>query len=241
MIDSPHIRVVLSRPSEPRNIGAVCRAMKNHGLHHLVIASRDSVDTAAAAPLAVHATDILESARIVSDLSEALSGSSLVAGVTRRGGQKRKSVTFSARQFAELPALQSGGVTSVVFGNEQSGLSDDELELCSLAVFIPTDDECPSLNLSHAVQVVAYELFVADAPNGVRNPHAPLAAHALDESVGRMIDSLNAIGYHTQDGPQGMGLFLRDILGRSALMPREAARLERLFRTLEGMYRSGSG
>ena len=239
MIDLSQVQVVLSHPSEPRNIGSACRAMKNHALHDLVIVAEGKIDVETARPLALHAADILSSAHVVDSLEAAVAHSALVAGVTRRAGQKRKSVTFSARQFASLPVLRSGGRISVVFGNEQSGLSDEELAFCDAAVFIPSDDDFPSLNLSHAVQIVAYELYVADAPNGVRNPHEPLDRTALTASVGRLVDSLEALGYHTQEGPQGMRLFLRDLLARAAMMPREAARLERLFRTLEGMYASG--
>ena len=210
--------------------------MKNHGLRELVIVSSDRPDMEAASPLAVHASDLLENARVVPDLRTATVGCTLVAGVTRRTGQKRKNVTFSARQFASLPAVVGAGQVAVVFGNEQSGLSDDELHECAMAVFIPSDPLCPSLNLSHAVQVVAYELFVATAPNGVRSPHEPLAAAALRHSVDRIIGSLDALGYHSQDGPQGLGAFLRELLGRAALMPREASRLEHLFETLEGMH-----
>ena len=213
--------------------------MKNHGFRELVIVSSAPPDLEAASPLAVHATDILESAQVVGDLRSALEGASVVAGVTRRGGQKRKSVAFSARQFAQMPGVVDGGDVAVVFGNEQSGLSDEELQQCTMAVFIPSDAGCPSLNLSHAVQVVAYELFVAPAQNGVRNPHEPLTDADLRQSVGRIVRSLEALGYHTQQGPQGMESLLREVLGRAALMPREASRLERLFRTLEGIHTQG--
>jgi TrmH family RNA methyltransferase len=210
--------------------------MKNHGFTDLAIVTGQSLDLDEAARLAVHATDVLDNAVIVPDLETAIESSSVVAGVTRRVGQKRKLVSFSAHQLATLPAVESGAPISVVFGNEQSGLSDEELLRCTMAVFIPTDPACPSLNLSHAVQVVAYELYVAGVRDGVRTPHRPLAVDALDRSVDTIIDSLASIGYNAQDGPQGMRALLREIFGRAALMPREATRLERLFHTLRGMY-----
>jgi TrmH family RNA methyltransferase len=212
--------------------------MKNHGFGSLAIVAPEGLDRAAAKPLAVHAEDVLERATVVSSLSEAICESTVIAGVTRRVGQKRKPVSFSARQFAGLHALRRSGRVSVVFGNEQAGLSDDELELCTMAVFVPSSPLCPSLNLSHAVQVVAYELFVASSPNGITDPHKPLSNRELRAVVGRITDSLEEIGYHPQDGPQGMRVFLRETLGRAALMPREAQRFEKLFAIIAGIASS---
>ena len=245
-----HVRIVLSRPSEPRNVGATCRAMKNSGVSRLVIASPEEPDLDAARRLAVGATDVLESANLVTSLPEAVEGCSLVAGITRRTGQRRKTASFSPRQFAEK-VCAAGAEVAVVFGNEQSGLSDDELELCHLAVSIPSSPEQPSLNLSHAVQVIAYELYLADlalaerdsAPGGASigaESHVPVDAAELDNGIARIVAALEQLGFHTQEGPQGMPSFLRDILGRSMLSEAELSRLRSLFEKLEGMHRSAN-
>lgn len=283
-----HVHIVLSHPSEPRNVGAVCRAIKNAGITRLTIVTDSEIDLDAARPLAVDARDILDTARIVPDLPAALTGSTLIAGVTRRVGQRRKVVSFApwqlARKAADLAvpanndraagnsaAVKRGGATvSIVFGNEQSGLSDAELELCHMAVGIPSSPEFPSLNLSHAVQIIVYELYISDlarragtgegttsdagragnesaiagrvdANHQPRIPfiHAPIDAQELTTGVERIVNSLENLGFHTQAGPQGMRVFLTDILGRAILSQIEIRRLREMFAKLEGMHGRG--
>lgn len=255
----PHVHVVLARPSEARNIGAACRAIANFGIHRLTIVTETPIDYEAARPLAVAAAPLLEAARVVPTLSEAVADDALVAGITRRLGQKRKSTAFTPRELA-IRALDERASIAVVFGNEQHGLSDEELLSCHIAVAIPTSPTVPSLNLSHAVGVICYELFQARrdarrgalgnadrddadlAPEGpaVRPLHPgagtlPTAAD-LDAASARMIASLEALGFHSQDGPQGMRLFLRDLCARAGTSTSEARRLEELFAKLAGMH-----
>jgi TrmH family RNA methyltransferase len=230
-----HIQVVLSHPSEPRNIGAACRAMKNAGISRLVIVTDRRIDFRAAEPLAVGAGDVLQNARVLSDLREALADSALAAGLTRRVGQRRKPVSFSPRQLAGK-MVRAQGTVSAVFGNEQAGLSDSELQLCHMAVGIPTSPGLPSLNLSHAVQVVAYELYLADLEKTGISTHTPIDSATLNTRVAEIVQSIERLGFHTQPGPQGMPAFLTDILGRAMLSEVEAERLCALFGKLEGMH-----
>jgi len=274
-----HVTIVLSRPSEARNIGAACRAMKNAGISRLVIAVDGEIDFAAARPLAAGAADVLDAADVVPTLEEAIAGASLVAGITRRTGQRRKTVSFTPWELAgkvvalarkeggpsdkpgtrqartrdpeaqEANVVAAGGAT-VVFGNEQSGLSDAELELCTLAVAIPSAPEQPSLNLSHAVQIICYELYLAElglgrgsataagTPVGAADPSREFASReTLETEVARITAALNALGFLTQEGPQGMPALLRDILGRALVSPEELSRLTAMFKKLEGMHR----
>ena len=238
-----HVHVVLSRPSEARNVGAVCRAIKNAGITRLTIVSDSEIDFEAARPLAVDARDLLDAARVVPDLPAALADSTLIAGVTRRVGQRRKLVSFTPRQLAEKVAGLAAatppghGTVSIVFGNEQSGLLDAELELCHMAVSIPSSPDFPSLNLSHAVQVIAYELYIADLAGRADTAHQPVDARELAANVARIVNSLENLGFHTQAGPQGMRTFLSDILGRAMLSQAEVHRLKGLFEKIEGMHR----
>lgn len=247
-----NIRIVLARPSEPRNVGAVCRAMKNSGLSRLSIVAPDGVDEERARPLAVAALDVLEQAVITADLPSAIRGSSMVAGVTRRTGKRRKAASFRPWEFAtQVTGAVNGtseqGIVSVVFGNEQSGLSDEELQLCQMAVAIPTSDAQPSLNLSHAVQVIGYELYIADRINvgrrdgvalapRIRPRHRAIDIDQLDRSVDAIIASMHALGFQTQPGPQGMRAFLMDTLGRAMLTKAEVDRFQMVFSKIAGMH-----
>ena len=233
------VHVVLARPSEPRNIGAACRAIANFGMTRLSIVTDRPVDYDAARPLAVGATDVLEAARVASSLSEVTAGCSLVAGITRRLGQKRKHVSYTPWDFAERFVAdargRARGDVAIVFGNEQAGLSDEELEQCHLAVSIPTSPACPSLNLSHAVAVIAHELYRAARAGSLPAPDA-LNADEIEQTAQQIVDSLKMLGYHWQEGPQGMRSFMRDVIARAGLSSPEAHRFKELFTKLAGMH-----
>ncbi|MBU8913998.1 MAG: RNA methyltransferase, partial [Spirochaetales bacterium] len=104
---------------------------------------------------------------------------------------------------------------------------------------IPSSPDFPSLNLSHAVQVITYELYLADLSGRAGTAHQPVDARELAASVARIVNSLENLGFHTQAGPQGMRTFLSDILGRAMLSHAEAVRLKGLFEKIEGMHGRG--
>jgi tRNA/rRNA methyltransferase/tRNA (cytidine32/uridine32-2'-O)-methyltransferase len=185
--------IVLSRPMEAGNVGAVCRAMKNMGLSRLRLAAPDFFESpgtlseagpgyggieAVIRARAVHAVDIWEGAETFDTLAAATADCSLVIGTTRRRGRHRKQVTLSPWEAAAF-LREKPGPAALVFGNERTGLEDEEMELCNLASHIPAAGDFPSLNLSHAVQIYAYELFRLAAP-AARALAAPAAAPALE-------------------------------------------------------------
>jgi TrmH family RNA methyltransferase len=223
------IRIVLVRPKEDKNIGSVCRAMKTMGFGSLTIVGHDSVNRIEAAITAVHAADVLEQAIHCETLEEAVQDAVLVAGVSRRRGRWRKYFALNPEQLAERVVSIRRGTCALVFGNEASGLNAGDLARCHLAVRIPSSPQFPSLNLSHAVQIVTYQLF--RRLNGVRQNcrFSPISPDALDALVSLTIDSLAKIGFFTQGDPREMSVFLRDILARAALEQREADRLAGIF------------
>lgn len=161
------LRVVLSHPSHPGNIGAAARAMKTMGLQQLVLVNPRSFPDPEASARASGATDVLDNAQVCRSLEEALHGTVFVAGMTAR--RRDLSAPFAwAREAAthlidqQRQAQQSGrGEVALLFGTEKTGLSNDELEHCHLNVMIPTNPEYSSLNLASAVQIMAYELRLA--------------------------------------------------------------------------------
>lgn len=214
--------------------------MKTMGLRRLCITGEAAFDKATAERLAVHALDVLRSVERVHYLEEAVRDCALVAGVTRRRGQKRKYVYYSPRQLAEKINKMKGAEIAVVFGNETSGLSDDELAQCHMAVSIPSSPECPSLNLSHAVQLIAYELYVArlSGREGETESYRPLDGAGLKSLTTAYIDMLHSIGFSTREGPRGMPVFLRDIFARASLTEEEAERLASLAEKIDGLFKS---
>ncbi|MCB9832827.1 MAG: TrmJ/YjtD family RNA methyltransferase [Planctomycetes bacterium] len=158
------IAIVLVEPRGPLNVGAAARAMKNMGLGELVIVGELDPLGEEVRRMAAHSEEILERARRLPTLEEALRDRGLVVGTTARG--RHRQPTLSPREAA--PAILAAAARSrvaVVFGREDHGLSADELALCHLVLSAPTSAERTSLNLAQAVLLVAYELFQAsDAP-----------------------------------------------------------------------------
>jgi tRNA/rRNA methyltransferase len=234
MSSERRIRIILVRPKESRNVGAVCRAMKNMGLTSLSIVMDGLIDPSSAGALAHYAADVLENAEVYGDLRQAIGDAVLVAGTTRRRGKRRKYFSIFPEQLAERIAAVASGTVAILFGNEDTGLTDDELSLCHLAVTIPSSDAFPSLNLSHAVQIVCYEIFRA-LSRGHLTPFSPIGSREVDSLVSVITRSLKAIGFFKLVGPEQMGVFLKDIIARAGLSVNEARRLAVVFRKIGGL------
>ena len=228
------VRIVLVRPRDPRNVGAVCRAMKCMGLRRLAIVTEGLLDPTQARTLAHYAADVLDEATLHAELREAIGDAVLVAGTTRRRGRNRKYFSVFPEQLAQRIASIRTGTVAVLFGNEETGLTDEELSLCNLAVTIPASPEFPSLNLSHAVQVVCYEIHRA-LRAGHLTPFTPIGAAAVDDLVSIITSSLENIGFFTQVTPRQMGVYFKDIIARAGLSVNEAKRLGVIFRKIVGL------
>jgi tRNA/rRNA methyltransferase len=213
--------------------------MKTMGFTSLALVLGPLIDLEQAAVLAHHARDVLEGALFCTDLEQAIGDASLVAGTTRRRGRNRKYFALFPEQLAERAAAAAPGRVAVLFGNEETGLTDEELARCNLAVTIPSAPAFPSLNLSHAVQVIAYELArERDRPH--RTSFAPIAGGEIDELASLMVRSLAAIGFRNPRGLENLTVFFRDIVARAGLSPGEAHRLGVVFRKIAGL-KTGRG
>ena len=150
------VRVVLARPRDPNNIGAVARAMKNFGCRDLWVVAPLSVtwDEVTAAP---HAMDVVTQARVVATLAEALADCTLVIGTGDATRAQGHTAPCTPRALSELLSQASQSV-ALVFGNEKHGLTNDDLSHCHRLMTIPTQADCPSMNLGQAVAVCLYEL-----------------------------------------------------------------------------------
>lgn len=148
--------VVLVRPENPANIGATARAMRNTGLHRLILVAPAPFRTVECWRSAWGAHDVLEAIEEVPDLRSAVERYDHLAAFTGRSNadQPATDVREIAIRFVGLPATAR---TAFVFGPETAGLSEDELRLCGVRVRIPTHPDQPSINLSHAVLVAGYE------------------------------------------------------------------------------------
>jgi tRNA/rRNA methyltransferase len=209
------IRVVLVRPREAQNVGAVARAMKNMGLGRLVLVDAAGLDEARAATLAVHASDVLAARRHVATLGEALAGCGLVVGTSGRATAARDADTTPRALAPLVLAAASTNDVALVFGPEDHGLALEELKLCQRVLAIPTSDAYGSLNLAQAVLLCAYELWVATAPQSTARALAP--HERLELLWSKLEAGLAAVSFLHGDEAPAMMRRLRTILGRAAL------------------------
>jgi TrmH family RNA methyltransferase len=221
------VDVVLVRPSRAANVAASCRAMKNMGLGTLwMVGVEPGFVAGPARDLAYGAWDVLDAARIAPDLRTATAEAALVVGTSGRAVPE----AWAPRALAERAAAQAaGGRLALVFGPEATGLRSDELDLCHARVHVPTDPAHPSLNLSQAVLILAYELRLAAAPP-VTPPAPRASAGELERALDELREGLLAIGYLNPENPGAILAELRRLLARAAPTPREVGLLRGLAR-----------
>jgi len=226
------VRVVLSRTSHPGNIGAAARAMKTMGLSRLWLVSPASFPDPVAEARASGAGDVLAGARVVESLQEALSGTVFAAALTAR--RRDLSLARLDPRAAAAELVQGSrdrcGEVALVFGNEASGLSNEELELCALPVTIPANPAYPSLNLGAAVQLMCYELRLAVMGQGDNTsflPVEPLPESATHEEIeyffAHLESSIVASGFLDPAKPRRLMPRLRRLFGRVRLEKEEIA------------------
>ncbi len=221
-----HIRFVLVRTSHPGNIGAAARAIRTMGLRRLSLVAPHTFPHADAVALASGANDVLEEAPISPDLSTAIADCQLVLCATAR----RRDVPMEeidAREAAAraLAAAREGREVALVFGNERTGLENDEIKRCHAAVLIPSDPEFASLNLAQAVQVLAYEVRMAmlagASPLPEQKSDPPASSAELEAFFEHLERTLEAIDFHKGRSPRTIMLRLRRLYLRAQPDERE--------------------
>ncbi len=185
------VRVVLLRPKNPQNAGAAARALKNFGLAQwALVQPAFALEDAEAHKVAVQSHDVLRAAATPASLEDAVRDCVWVVGTSSRRVRGKRSL--SPRAFAkEALDRAASGPVALVFGEESSGLSNEEVERCQDLSSIPTADEQPSLNLAQAVLLYCYELRLAGLEAQPARP-APAAALATDGALEELSQALGA-------------------------------------------------
>jgi tRNA/rRNA methyltransferase len=236
-----NLRIVLVRPRHSGNIGAVARAMRNMGINDLALVSPSQLCRNAADTMAVHAREVLDMMQVHSSLRAAVAECGLVVGTTCRPGLYRDGALTPRALAPHILAAAEANRVALVFGPEDSGLTNEDLRFCHRLATIPTDSAYSSLNVAQAVLLCCYELFiVAQAEEEVSSPSRPLAMAERQELMYEKLKrALLKVGFLHGDNPDHIMFALRRILGRAGLEDRDVRILLGMARQIEWYANGG--
>ncbi len=234
-----NIRVVLTHPRHPGNIGAVARAMKTMGLTALALVGPRGFPHADADARAAGAIDVLQAAQVFQSLEAALHGCVLAVATSSRQRELRHETMTVREAAAELLIRAAAQPVAIVFGNETSGLSGAEASLCPVWAHIPANPEYSSLNLAAAVQIFAYELRML-LPESSRREQAEFEPASL-EQIEQLYRHIERTMVHTvfldPAQPKRMLPRLQRVLARARLEAEEVNILRGFLKSIERLRR----
>ncbi len=226
-----NIIVVFVEPETPGNIGFIARTMKNFGLKKLVLINPCKLDDEAYLH-AMHATDILENSIKFKSLNEMLEEVSpdFIIGTTGVPGGSYKIARTPLRPEQFAKALNTKAKIAILFGREGNGLTNDEIGECDIIVSIPTSQEYPIMNVSHAAAIIFCEIFKERDYNleGVEE------ASGLEKRllVSDMEDIISSLGLPDHKRRVALRAF-KNLIGRAFITGREAHTLKGIFRRIK--------
>ncbi len=242
-----NIRIVLVNTTHPGNIGAAARAMKNMGLRHLYLVAPLRYPADDATWRAASAVDVLDAAIVVDSFDAAIAGCSLVIGTSARERtipwpllDPRRACAQAYREAAQQPI-------ALVFGREDRGLTNEELQKCQLHIHIPSNPEYSSLNIAMAVQVVAYELRMLQVADEL--PTDAMDGwdfdYANNDDIERFFThldmALTEMGYLKPEAPKQTSTRLRRLFQRTRLDAMEINMLRGILSSAQYWVRRAKG
>lgn len=230
LFDPDPIRFVLVEPQRAGNVGAAARALTNLGFSRLeIVRPAEDPRNAEARRMAVNAGPLLDAAGIHSTLETALVGAQTVVGATARTGKQRKPHWRIDALAEQVIAMGNPGELAIVFGREDHGLNDDDLDRCTHLAYLPADEAYTSFNVAQAVLLFAWELRRAGL--GPADPQDPPAPDEDREAFYNHYEqALRAIGFVTDQTAPSIMRRMRRLYGRAGVTEEELA-------TLRGMAR----
>ena len=234
-----NISIILTGTKHPGNIGSAARAMFNMGLDQLILAAPQCEISDESYRLAKGGRSVLDSVKVRRSVKSAMRGIRLLVGTTGKSGGYRAS-TFSLRSSVPRILKQAAHQkVGILFGPEDTGLIDDDLQFCQLLVRIPTRDKANSINLSQAVMIVCYELWMGSlGRDPARIPN--LASLEQIEAMYQQLErALLDIGFLQTQNAKHMMLRMRQMLGRAGLEAQDVGILRGIARQIA--WYTGSG
>ena len=231
------VKVVLVGTTHPGNIGATARAIKNMGILNLALVQPKEFPSDVATFRSKAAKNILENAEVYESLKDAVSECELVVGTSARDRTIPWPVLNPREAAAEMHKSSLNGDVAIVFGREDRGLTNEELGLCNFHVHIPSDPEYSSLNLSQAVQILAYEIRLAYLEENERNEDYWDVDLVNNEQTERLINHMDElmqeVDFYDTENPRKLLVRVRRFFKRSKIDVMEANIFRGFFATIQ--------
>jgi tRNA/rRNA methyltransferase len=234
-----NIRIVMVRPRGSGNIGSVARAMKNFGGAELAIVGTARTQSFWAKAMAVHGRDVLSQAKRYDTIRAAIADCTLVVGTTCRAGLYRAHSQSPREVAPSVAAAAKQGKVALLFGPEDHGLSNKDLEHCQLLADIPSHPDYRSLNVAQAAVICMYEFYLAALERTANDTILRAEAENIERLFDIMRHALLKIGFLDSENPEHMLLAFRRIFGRAGLEEKDVRILTGMFRQIEWYAKQG--
>lgn len=229
-----NISIVLYKPKYAGNVGAIARAAKNMGIGNIIVVGVADLDTEEMKKRSTHlATDVLDKIKYFADIGAALAGFQYIVGTTARVGKARGPFHTPRKIAQELVGISRNNKVALLFGPEDTGLTNKELRYCQAVVTIPSTRDFKSLNLSHAVTILCYEIFTATLPATCEAPPKWARSAELEGMYGQIKELLAETGFLNPENPEYWMMHLRRFFARAGLLSREVKIIRGICRQLE--------
>lgn len=232
-VNPDNISIVMVRPRYPENIGAAARAMCNMGIKKLVVVAPENFDIEKVRKLATHAaSEVVDKIELYEHLKEALAPYNYVVGTTARLGGERRTISSPSAAAENLVTISRKNRVAVLFGPEDRGLLNDDIRLCHEIVNIPASD-FSSLNVSQAVLIICYELFLAGLEEKPKFAPRLATRYELDGMYAQVKEILVRINYINPENPDYWMNKLRHFFTRLELRAREVSIMRGICRQID--------
>jgi tRNA/rRNA methyltransferase len=229
-----NIAIVLKGPKYAGNVGSVARIAKNMGIDKILVVDGRGMPPAEMKQASTHfAAELIDQIVYLNNMGEALAGFEYLVGTTSRRGSVRGPVVSPREMAATLIDISQHNRVGLLFGPEDMGLANADLKLCHGLVTIPTSEQLKSINLSHAVMILCYEIFTAQR-NDLEVFTPRLATAAEIEGMYEQIKALlQKIGFLNPQNPEYWMLHIRRFFSRTRLFAKDVKIIRGVCRQLE--------
>ncbi len=228
------ITFVVVEPHHPGNIGSICRACKNMGISHITLVNPVDYMVEETFKLGWASEDVIRSIRKVSTLEEAIEGMHLVIGTTQRQRGSHPPIVAPREVGITLASMAQAGLkVAILFGRENNGLTNEELAQCQWISRIPSKSDHPALNLSQAVMLYAYELYLASAEKAPIYEWNLAKASEVDLLFRHLEETMSVLPIDMRKGPEEFVNLFRRVLNRTQLEERDVRLFHKLCQLIE--------